>query len=151
MSYFPTDGPDEQQPKGAGGPGSFDARRNEDPTGSRQERSAQHFKLHPLADRKRGVEVVGEFFWPKIWCIMHYVMNPQKGGRMSLKDEQLAVGREGLVWSNGVEISVIIRDVRLKPHAITCGSSDGPSKPRSTSAGSAPRVRQCSRPRRRPA
>lgn len=63
---------------------------------------------------------------------------------MSLKDEQLAVGREGLVWSNGVEISVIIRDVRLKPHAvdylieptagrgkpgltaITCGSSDGP-------------------------
>jgi hypothetical protein len=49
---------------------------------------------------------------------MHYVMNPQKGGRMSLKDEQLAVGREGLVWSNGVEISVIIRDVRLKPHAV---------------------------------
>jgi hypothetical protein len=49
---------------------------------------------------------------------MHYVMTPQKGGRMSLKDEQLAVGREGLVWSNGVEISVIIRDVRLKPCAV---------------------------------
>ena len=37
---------------------------------------------------------------------------------MSLKEEQRAVGREGLVKTNGVEISVIIRDVRLRPHAV---------------------------------
>ena len=37
---------------------------------------------------------------------------------MSLRDEQKAVGREGLVRTNGIEMSVIIRDVRLKPHAV---------------------------------
>jgi hypothetical protein len=37
---------------------------------------------------------------------------------MALKDEQKAVGREGFVSTNGVEMSVIIRDVRLKPHAV---------------------------------
>ena len=37
---------------------------------------------------------------------------------MALSDEQRAVGREGLVQANGLEISVIIRDVRLKPHAV---------------------------------
>lgn len=37
---------------------------------------------------------------------------------MGLRDEQKAVGREGLVQAMGVEISVIIRDVRLKPHAV---------------------------------
>lgn len=41
-----------------------------------------------------------------------------QGANMDLREEQKAVGREGLVWSNGVEISVIIRDVRLKPHAV---------------------------------
>ena len=37
---------------------------------------------------------------------------------MALQDEQRAVGREGLIRTNGVEMSVIIRDVRLKPHAV---------------------------------
>jgi hypothetical protein len=37
---------------------------------------------------------------------------------MGLKEEQKAVGREGLVRTNGIEISVIIRDVRLKTHAV---------------------------------
>ena len=37
---------------------------------------------------------------------------------MALSDEQRAVGREGLVRTNGLEMSVIIRDVRLKPHAV---------------------------------
>jgi hypothetical protein len=37
---------------------------------------------------------------------------------MSLSDEQKAVGREGLVRANGLEISVIIRDVRLKTNAV---------------------------------
>lgn len=37
---------------------------------------------------------------------------------MSLSDEQKAVGREGLVRMNELEISVIIRDVRLKLHAV---------------------------------
>jgi len=37
---------------------------------------------------------------------------------MSLSDEQKAVGREGLISSNGLEISVIIRSVRLKPHTV---------------------------------
>ena len=37
---------------------------------------------------------------------------------MALRDEQRAVGREGFVSTNGLEMSVIIRDVRLKPHAV---------------------------------
>jgi hypothetical protein len=37
---------------------------------------------------------------------------------MGLSDEQRAVGREGLINTNGVDMSVIIRDVRLKPHAV---------------------------------
>lgn len=37
---------------------------------------------------------------------------------MSLRDEQKAVGREGIIHANGLEISVIIRSVRLKPHAV---------------------------------
>lgn len=37
---------------------------------------------------------------------------------MSLSDEQRAVGREGIIQSNGLEISVIIRDVRPKPNAV---------------------------------
>lgn len=37
---------------------------------------------------------------------------------MSLYDEQKAVGREGLVKMNDLDISVIIRDVRLKTHAV---------------------------------
>ena len=37
---------------------------------------------------------------------------------MALRDEQKAVGREGLVRTNGMEISVIIRDVRLRPQAV---------------------------------
>jgi hypothetical protein len=41
-----------------------------------------------------------------------------QGANMDLREEQKAVGWEGLVWSNGVEISVIIRDVRLKPRAV---------------------------------
>ena len=37
---------------------------------------------------------------------------------MSLRDEQKAVGREGLVRTNGIDMSVIIRDVRLKTNAV---------------------------------
>ena len=37
---------------------------------------------------------------------------------MSINDEHKAIGREGFVTTKGVEISVIIRDVRLKPHAV---------------------------------
>lgn len=37
---------------------------------------------------------------------------------MTLRDEQRAVGREGIVRTNGLEISVIVRDVRLRPHAV---------------------------------
>jgi hypothetical protein len=37
---------------------------------------------------------------------------------MSLRDEQRAIGREGFVQNNGLEISVIIRDVRPKPDAV---------------------------------
>lgn len=37
---------------------------------------------------------------------------------MGLHDEQKAVGREGMVRINDLDISVIIRDVRLKPHAV---------------------------------
>ena len=37
---------------------------------------------------------------------------------MALSDEQRAVGREGLVETNGIVISVIIRDVRLRPTAV---------------------------------
>lgn len=37
---------------------------------------------------------------------------------MALSDEQKAVGREGMLQTSGMEISVIIRDVRLKPHAV---------------------------------
>jgi hypothetical protein len=37
---------------------------------------------------------------------------------MALKDEQRAVGREGIVSAYGVDMSVIIRDVRLKPNAV---------------------------------
>lgn len=40
------------------------------------------------------------------------------GGDMSLSEEQKAVGREGIVRMNELEVSVIIRDVRLKPHAV---------------------------------
>lgn len=37
---------------------------------------------------------------------------------MSLYDEQKAVGREGLVKMNDLDISVIVRDVRLKTHTV---------------------------------
>lgn len=37
---------------------------------------------------------------------------------MALSDEQRAVGREGMIDVEGVEISVIIRDVRLRPTAV---------------------------------
>ena len=37
---------------------------------------------------------------------------------MALSDEQKAVGREGIARTNGLEISVIIRDVRLCPNAV---------------------------------
>jgi hypothetical protein len=37
---------------------------------------------------------------------------------MSLRDEQRAVGREAIIRTKGMEISVIIRDVRLKPYAV---------------------------------
>lgn len=37
---------------------------------------------------------------------------------MGLKEERKVVGREGRVRMNGVEVSVVIRDVRLKPHAV---------------------------------
>jgi len=37
---------------------------------------------------------------------------------MALSDEQKAVGREGIVWMDELEVSAIIRDVRLKPHAV---------------------------------
>ena len=37
---------------------------------------------------------------------------------MALSDEQKAVGREGLIQSNGLDVSVIIRDVRLKTNAV---------------------------------
>jgi hypothetical protein len=37
---------------------------------------------------------------------------------MTLSDEQKAVGREGLIQANGLDVSVIIRDVRLKTNAV---------------------------------
>jgi hypothetical protein len=37
---------------------------------------------------------------------------------MSLSDEQKAVGREGFIQAGGLEVSVIIRDVRPKPNAV---------------------------------
>ncbi|MBL0249603.1 MAG: hypothetical protein IPP70_01780 [Elusimicrobia bacterium] len=37
---------------------------------------------------------------------------------MSLSDEQRAVGREGMIQTGGLEVSVIIRDVRPKPNAV---------------------------------
>jgi hypothetical protein len=37
---------------------------------------------------------------------------------MAFKDEQRAIGREGIIQSNGLEISVIIRSVRPKPEAV---------------------------------
>lgn len=37
---------------------------------------------------------------------------------MPLSDEQRAVGREGIVRMNELDVSVIIRNVRLKPHAV---------------------------------
>jgi hypothetical protein len=37
---------------------------------------------------------------------------------MTLSDEQRAVGREGIIQANGFEVSVIIRDVRLRPKAV---------------------------------
>ncbi|MBK8870755.1 MAG: hypothetical protein IPN19_06825 [Elusimicrobia bacterium] len=37
---------------------------------------------------------------------------------MTLGDEQKAVGREGIIQTNGLEISVIVPDVRLKLHAV---------------------------------
>lgn len=37
---------------------------------------------------------------------------------MGLSDEEKAVGREGLVRMNDLDVSVIIRGVRLKPYAV---------------------------------
>lgn len=37
---------------------------------------------------------------------------------MSLREEQKAVGREGIVRINDLEFSVIVRDVRMNPNAI---------------------------------
>jgi hypothetical protein len=37
---------------------------------------------------------------------------------MGLREEQRVIGREGVVRINELEISVIIRDVRLKPYAM---------------------------------
>ena len=38
---------------------------------------------------------------------------------MRLTDVQKMVGREGLIfWGNGLEVSVIIRDVRTKPETV---------------------------------
>ena len=37
---------------------------------------------------------------------------------MAFKDEQRAVGREGIIQTNGLEVSVIIRDVRQRPRAV---------------------------------
>lgn len=37
---------------------------------------------------------------------------------MALREEQQAVGREGMVRTKGFEVSVIIRDVRLKSRSV---------------------------------
>lgn len=37
---------------------------------------------------------------------------------MPLNDKQWAVGREGFIQTNGLEISVIIRDARIHPQSV---------------------------------
>ena len=37
---------------------------------------------------------------------------------MGLSEEQRVVGREGIIQTGGLEVSVIIRDVRPKPNAV---------------------------------
>ena len=55
----------------------------------------------------------------KIYLIYLYrVRHSIKEASMSLSDEQKAVGREGIIQTAGLEVSVIIRDVRPKPHAV---------------------------------